>query len=133
MFVFLPLTWLGLRVLGFRKMLEIAHAGTCTTLHPDPEILASAQRKAELTRITANYCLHEGSCLSQSLALCWVLRGKGMDAQIRIGVNKNLSDFSAHAWVELLGQSLDQSLNAYAPVFSSITPQTSSALGDISG
>lgn len=117
MCVLLPLTWLGLRVLGFRKMLEIAHADTYTTT-PDPRILVRARRKAELTRIAANFCLHDGSCLPQALALCWRLRREGGQASVIIGADKKSRDFSAHAWVELSGSSLDQPSDKFAVIFS---------------
>jgi histidinol dehydrogenase len=43
-----------------------------------------------------------GTCLSKSLALAWMLRGRGIAAAVRIGV-KSAGRFEAHAWVECDG------------------------------
>jgi hypothetical protein len=41
------------------------------------------------------------TCLQQSLALWWLLRRQGIVAELQLGVKKNLTEFSSHAWVEL--------------------------------
>lgn len=49
-------------------------------------------------------------CLPRSMVLCHFLRQRGMPAELRLGVSR-LPDgaLSAHAWVELEGQPLDDS------------------------
>lgn len=46
------------------------------------------------------------TCLPKSLALAWMLRGKGVAAAVRIGV-KPAGRFEAHAWVESGGVALN--------------------------
>jgi len=46
------------------------------------------------------------TCLSTSLALTWMLRGRGVPAAVRIGV-KTAGHFDAHAWVESGGVALN--------------------------
>lgn len=43
------------------------------------------------------------SCLPRSLALVALLRGRGVDAALRIGVAKEAGLTRAHAWVEIDG------------------------------
>lgn len=39
-------------------------------------------------------------CLGRSVALCWLLRGLGVDATVHIGVRKGEQGLDAHAWVQ---------------------------------
>ena len=45
------------------------------------------------------------TCLTKSLALCWVLRRCGFDVLVRIGARRE-PGFAAHAWIERDGQPL---------------------------
>jgi hypothetical protein len=45
-------------------------------------------------------------CLEQSLALTWLLRRRGVPAELRIGVQPR--PFYAHAWVEVGGAPLNE-------------------------
>jgi hypothetical protein len=42
-------------------------------------------------------------CLPRSLMLCWLLRRRGIDSQLHIGVRKGNGKMEAHAWVERNG------------------------------
>ncbi len=53
------------------------------------------------------------TCLSKSLALAWMLRGKGVEADVRIGV-KTAGGFDAHAWVECDGATVGSVPPGYA-------------------
>lgn len=48
-------------------------------------------------------------CLQRSLALCFLLERRGVQAQLKIGVRKNGSALEAHAWVEYCGKVLNDS------------------------
>lgn len=101
----LPITWIGLRVLGFARMRRFCESA----LPSSPNLpvlehnvhLAQAQRYAALAAIAARHGLYSANCLHQSLPLCWLLRRKGLPAQLKIGVKPNMRDFQAHAWVEV--------------------------------
>jgi len=43
------------------------------------------------------------TCLSRSLLLSWLLSGRGVAHQLRIGVRKQNGELFAHAWVDALG------------------------------
>lgn len=60
------------------------------------------------------------SCLTQALALQWLLARAGRSATIYIGVAKHgARGFEAHAWLESGGETLiggDESLERFAPI-----------------
>jgi len=55
------------------------------------------------------------TCLSKSLTLAWMLRGRGIAAEIRIGV-KTAGQFEAHAWVEHEGVAVQDVPPGYASI-----------------
>jgi hypothetical protein len=52
------------------------------------------------------------TCLTKSLALAWMLRGRGVVAEVRIGV-KTTGGFDAHAWVECDGVAVENIPHGY--------------------
>jgi len=58
-------------------------------------------------RRARSYGLFRGNCLSQSLALLWLLRRSGHDGHLRIGVKSEAGRLLSHAWVELDGETID--------------------------
>jgi len=64
--------------------------------------MAYALRLGRLTRIAGRYVPTNGTCLRQALLVWWLLRRKGLPAEMHIGVRKRPA-FVAHAWVELDG------------------------------
>lgn len=50
------------------------------------------------------------SCLPRSLALCRLLRERGYPAEVKIGVRREAGRLRAHAWVELRGELLGETL-----------------------
>lgn len=47
------------------------------------------------------------TCLPQSLSLWWLLRRRGVESQLRLGVRKEGGELKAHAWVEFGGVALN--------------------------
>lgn len=110
----LPAAKLLLLLLGFKRTRRIAECELPSASGVlDQATMARAQRQAQLTAIAARHGFYKANCLPQSLALCRVLRKQGLPAQIRIGVQVNAQPFQAHAWVELDGVPLGQSVDAY--------------------
>ena len=85
------------------------------TAHPE-----SANRIARLVAIAAYHGPYRATCLRQSLALWWLLRRRGIPAELRIGVRKDDGELQAHAWVEHDGQALNDAQNATA--YSAFSP-----------
>ena len=60
-------------------------------------------------------------CLPRSLTICVLLRRRGVPATLRIGVKR--FPFAAHAWVECLGEVVDEEIEdwrhePYVPILS---------------
>lgn len=132
----LPLTKLGLKVLGFQRwqnaLNHIPHKRSSFSLSPHPPVspreldLQRARQIARLVRAAANHGLYRANCLEQSLVLSWLLKRHGFESKIRFGARKEENRLQAHAWVECLGIALneDQGLEQrYAP-FAGVTPRT---------
>jgi hypothetical protein len=93
---------IGVRALGFHKTkLRIESLSPARPRTADACVLA--------IRRARSYGACRGNCLSQSLALLWLLRRAGHDAAIHIGVKPSPGGILAHAWVELHGETLDPS------------------------
>lgn len=67
----------------------------------------SAGACARAVRRARRYGPFFGTCLTQSLALIWMLRRAGHEGRLRIGVKTDGGRLLAHAWVELNGETID--------------------------
>jgi len=110
--VLLPLIGAALRLLGYhrsRTLLERLSQASRRPMPADPTAATAdtAQRLARLVSIAANHGPYRATCLRQSLALWWLLRRRGIPAELRIGVRKDRGELQAHAWVEHNGQALN--------------------------
>jgi hypothetical protein len=104
----LALIGVSLRLRGFqqtkeklRKKLPAQTAGWQGT--PD-----ALQKTCRMVKAAAHYGPGHPTCLEQSLVLWFLLQGRGIPAQLRIGVRKLPEKFEAHAWVECDGVALNQ-------------------------
>ena len=97
----MPIFWLGLRLLGlprFQAWLECASKPACPAI-----TLPEIQARGELVNIAARHTLGSRTCLTRSLLLGWLLRRRGVQSQLRIGVRLAQGALDAHAWVEYEG------------------------------
>ncbi|HVL68889.1 MAG TPA: lasso peptide biosynthesis B2 protein [Vicinamibacterales bacterium] len=69
--------------------------------------LASARELARAVGRASNNGPYAGNCLSRSLALLWMLRGRGIVGELRYGARTADGKLEAHAWVELNGRVLN--------------------------
>ena len=113
-FLLLPSIALALRFKGFkwtREMLQkripktAGHPPDGETSNPQ-NTLPTAQSVARMVSAAANHGLYRANCLKRSLATWWLLQRRGIRAELNIGVNKDDGDFSAHAWVSYMGNTL---------------------------
>ena len=110
--VLLPAIGAALHLLDYQRTCELLRRGipehaTGNRGVDQESDIERAQRIARLVGIAANDGLYRATCLRQSLALWWLLRRRGMAAELRIGVRKDGDGFHAHAWVELEDQALN--------------------------
>ncbi|MFZ0882216.1 MAG: lasso peptide biosynthesis B2 protein [Candidatus Acidiferrales bacterium] len=101
-------TWFGLRLIGFRRWERVlavfAPSANASALASEREC---ALLIARLEAAAARNVLFQPSCLEQSLVLWWLLRRRGIAAEVRIGARKDSDRFEAHAWVEFDSQVLN--------------------------
>ena len=103
----MPIFWLGLRVLGlprFQARLERTKMPACPAI-----TLPKIQALGELVNIAARQTLGSRTCLTRSLLLGWLLRRRGVQSQLRIGVRFTQGALDAHAWVECVGVPVNDS------------------------
>jgi hypothetical protein len=95
------------RFLGLRRAVrEAQHAGSAGG-GPDAEGGAQViDETARRVAAAAAFYPARVRCLEQSLALCTLLRRRGVDASLRIGVQPR--PFAAHAWVEAGGRVINE-------------------------
>jgi hypothetical protein len=98
-------TWLGLRLVGFRRWRNVlawlAPPPNATAQQPDASRREAAQMIARMAAAAARNFFFDTNCLEQSLVLWWLLRRqRGIAAELRIGARKEFERFEAHAWVE---------------------------------
>jgi hypothetical protein len=103
-FAWLTLVEIGLRTLGFQRLLDQARVGPTPPRAPEsPRAHGRAHRCAHWIDVAARHHVVTARCLHRSLALYRWLRCEGMRSELRIGVRKQGNELKAHAWVELSG------------------------------
>ena len=104
-------TWIGLRLIGFRRWERVLafFAPPVNTTGPAQSVSVqeSALLIARMQAAAARNLFFRANCLEQSLVLWWLLRRRGIDAALRIGARKDSNRFEAHAWLELNSQVLN--------------------------
>jgi Transglutaminase-like superfamily len=112
----LTATWIGLRLMGFRRWQAVlSWFAPIPATRSNSAALAAAREIARLEQAAARRLFFRANCLQQSLALWWLLRRRGISADLRIGARKEAGRFEAHAWVELDGTILNDVAAELAP------------------
>lgn len=96
----LPGCWLALRLLGLARLQAwIANAA------PHGLALSASEIRdlGQLVNTAARHSPFACTCLTRSLVLAWLLRRRGVDSELRIGVRFTGGALQAHAWVEHAG------------------------------
>ena len=124
-FVFLDV---GFRLLGFPRVFRLVDEwGRRSTRVASPTARRrTVCRTVEAVRTaTRYYYRRRPDCLPRALAIFLLLRRRGVPATLRIGVKRY--PFGAHAWVECLGDVLDDAADdwqhePYVPILSTREP-----------
>jgi hypothetical protein len=107
----LPLTALALWAVGFRRwqalLTRLTPVGYVPASRDGAALICEGRQMARLVDVAARHGLYAASCLPRSLALWWLLRRRGIDSYVCIGVRKKANQIEAHAWVELQGCALN--------------------------
>ena len=94
-------------------------AGARKGQQPDAPAAEFAREAARAVERASRLGFSAGNCLSQSIALSWLLRRHGVDAQLRLGTRTREGRFEAHAWVTHAGRVLNDRSDVetrYAPL-----------------
>ncbi len=114
----LPLTGLGLRLLGFNRWYaRLSRWGNGATNRANtltqPAATATIRHTLRSVQLAVRHGCYPGNCLSRSLTLWWLLGRQGIACDLRIGVRQETGQFQAHAWVEYRGYPLNESPQVY--------------------
>lgn len=118
--VLLPMASLALRLWRFQLVYKsLQEATSLKGSQAQEELLREAQRTARMVDAAARYVPYDATCLRRSLVLWWLLRRRGIDSRLRIGVRKEADGILAHAWVECQESVLNDAADIsqlYAPI-----------------
>ena len=70
---------------------------------PEEDVLSSVEQLSRAVSTASRYVPH-ATCLTQAVALHFLLKRSGFQSRLRIGVAKNNGEFESHAWVESQGR-----------------------------
>lgn len=122
----LPLVAFGIKCFGFRGFYgAIANLNRRKDKVQEREGIKEARAIAKLVEIASRYGLYKPNCLQKSLLLWWLLRRRGIESELRIGVRKKAEVLEAHAWVEYQGCVLNDRSDVdqhFAPFAGAILP-----------
>lgn len=97
-----PATQASLRFRGFSR--TAATLGRRSSRVPVPSDLELAREYAEAVNLVAGQAVVGARCLGRSLVLWFILRRRGIDAELLIGADApQHGELRAHAWVEVAG------------------------------
>ena len=109
----IPTMHVVVRLMGFNRLQQrVARTRAVTGLPYVPTADAVRTCVVNINR-AKRYSPLPGNCLSQSLALTWMLRRRGIDPALRLGVRLTGPAFDAHAWVEYDGRVLNDTQDVH--------------------
>lgn len=112
-FLIFVLLDVGLRLFGFPRAFRLVQwwgQGDFTVLSEPTAPREFVNKVLQAVAVATRYYCRRGlDCLPRSTAIYVLLRARGVPATLHIGVKR--FPFGAHAWVECLGDVLDDSSN----------------------
>ena len=108
--VMTPLVAGGLSIFGFRRVHAVMALGPRPRNAPYPTPQSASDRARSVSKIVgiaAGRGRIRAGCLRRSLLLWWILRRDGIETILRVGVSREGGALRAHAWVEYMGQPLN--------------------------
>ena len=117
----------ALRLFGFKRLSELARRVPMSNAptRNEAELATLARTIARTARIAADQVPYPVNCLQRSIVLWWLLRRYGIKSDLRVGVRKSPGQLEAHAWVECLGNVLNDGEDVhshFAPFDRAILP-----------
>jgi hypothetical protein len=120
-------TWAGLRICGFRRwkaFLDRRLPPAGTSVRHDLAVVPQALQLARLHSAAARHLALRTNCLDRAMSLYFLLRRRGLPAELRFGARKDAARLEAHAWVACLGAPLneDQGEHRHFLPFDGVSP-----------
>lgn len=97
---------IALLVIPFQSVLNFLRQVPSSTIRLPLGTGTDAPRLAWLIERAAIAGPTDGPCLRQTLVLLYMLRRRGQEGQVRIGVAREQGRFKAHAWLDQNGRVL---------------------------
>jgi hypothetical protein len=125
----LPLVRIGLKTVGYQRLRSLLAKATRRQATPrsrQADVGNIARAAAQMVHIAARTRLGRANCLPRALTLWGLLRRKGIDSDLCIGVQKNSGTIQAHAWVEYQGQPLNEAPDVqleFASLLNNVRPE----------
>lgn len=107
-----PAFHVAVRIAGFARTAARIERRS-GVLGPSDDAISVERCRLAINRVK-QYSPIRGNCLSQSMALAWMLRGRGVQPNLRLGARLTESKFEAHAWVEWRGRVLNDSQDVHS-------------------
>ncbi len=107
-FFLLPITALGLRLVGFKAVRSALNCGLPAPLYSTDGAMARAQKIAKMVQVAVVYGRFGATCLPRSMVLWRFLQRQGIRCDLRLGARSENGNFEAHAWVEVDGVALNE-------------------------
>lgn len=104
----LPMVFLKLRLFGFKGTLSRLQQIPVAVHFSDIEPAAHPAQISYLVNGAARLLFRREACLERSIMLWSVLRRKGIESELKIGVATEDSTMRAHAWVEIDGEPINE-------------------------
>jgi len=113
----LPTMSLLLAVRGYAGTLRVIEGNSRRTgaRNATTDDVHAADRLAQRAALAGTRGPYSANCLPQALLVYWQLRRKGFAPKLRLGGRRQQGRFDAHAWVELNGKALGQTILTHAP------------------
>ena len=103
LFLFALIVKLALRLLSLSRVINFLSVSARNPLLSQFPLGHRRQDSMQLTVIAdlvARAIRAEGPCLLRSLLLFWLLKPRGEQAELLIGISKEASVLNSHAWIE---------------------------------
>ena len=98
--ILLPAVVLGLKLLPFKTLLALLQRRGTVVCDAWGKGIVNPDRAAYLIDMVSRYHVLKPTCLQKALILYGLLRRKGVEVELMIGVTKIKGALEAHAWLE---------------------------------
>ena len=99
------------RLLGFKKCKSIIDKSIVSKKSEDNSASGKIMKESKIIGYSTGNTLFKASCLEKSLFSYFILGLYGFNCNLKIGINDNSDDFSAHAWIEFNNKVINDNID----------------------